>query len=209
MQSRAFHGMEVAALCPDTKRAPLPLVRLRKTTRVCLPVSSSSPILTARPSFSPNISLFILPTFERKSEYEYFSASCTTSNRQFRPFAFLANGIAPPPVWNSWNAVKTRFKEARRRFPTGLSRISEQLNSFLWEAGNLSYGRDALSIFPNRWNFIRAKATIIWPGLNWETIERMDGRRTIYRGYFSNNDRVFTASGKWFPMEPWRKCSIS
>lgn len=97
MQSRAFHGMEVAALCPDTKRAPPPLVRLRKTTRVCLPVSSSSPILTARPSFSPNISLFILPTFERKSEYEYFSASCTTSNRQFRPFAFLANGIAPPP----------------------------------------------------------------------------------------------------------------
>lgn len=209
MQSRAFHGMEVAALCPDTKRAPPPLVRLRKTTRVCLPVSSSSPILTARPFFLAEYFALYPPYFRTKERVRIFFRLVHDVQSPISTLRVPRQRNSPPPVWNSWNAVKTRFKEARRRFPTGLSRISEQLNSFLWEAGNLSYGRDALSIFPNRWNFIRAKATIIWPGLNWETIERMDRRRTIYRGYFSNNDRVFTASGKWFPMEPWRKCSIS
>lgn len=72
MQSRAFHGMEVAALCPDTKRAPPPLVRLRKTTRVCLPVSSSSPILTARPFFLAEYFALYPPYFRTKERVRIF-----------------------------------------------------------------------------------------------------------------------------------------
>lgn len=162
MQSRAFHGMEVAALCPDTKRAP-PLVRLRKTTRVCLPLFS---ILTARPSnsFSPNISPFILPT-KREERARIFS--CTTSNRQFRLRSspttngislFLRNG----PRVNSWNAVKTRFKEPRRRFLTGLSNLGT-IKFVPLRSGELTRRRDARirrsRYSPDdRWNFIRGES---------------------------------------------------
>lgn len=128
MQSRAFHGMEVAALCPDTKRVP-PLARLRKTTRVCLSFLS---IVTACPSnsFSPNISPFIpalfpLPEQEERRIFFHVGARRPIADRTIsihrfqQPTEYIVplpgNSPPPPPPVNSWNAVKTRDS---KRFKT-------------------------------------------------------------------------------------------
>lgn len=123
-------------------------------------------ILTARPSnsFSPNISPFILPT---KKEERARIFSCTTSNRQFRLRSSpTTNGISlflrNSPRVNSWNAVKTRFKEPRRRFLTGLSNLGT-IKFVPLRSGELTRRRDARirrsRYSPHdRWNFIRGES---------------------------------------------------